>query len=163
MGFSERSDNAVYKEIHFAFITGPDGVGMTNLGTFGGYESTAFDINNLGEVIGIATTADDNAHSFFYSHGDMTNLSMLDAVVSNGWTEITISDINNNGQIVGTGVNSHGQGEVFILSYTPDTQFNPSPIFIPLLLVPEPETYAMLLAGLGLIGFMARRRKEIVK
>lgn len=25
--------------------------------------------------------------------------------------------------------------------------------------VPEPETYAMLLAGLGLIGFSARRRK----
>ena len=24
--------------------------------------------------------------------------------------------------------------------------------------VPEPETYAMLLAGLGLVGFMARRR-----
>ncbi|WP_292921405.1 PEP-CTERM sorting domain-containing protein [Nitrosomonas sp.] len=29
-------------------------------------------------------------------------------------------------------------------------------------LVPEPETYAMLLAGLGLIGFMARRRKEAI-
>jgi len=27
-------------------------------------------------------------------------------------------------------------------------------------LVPEPETYAMLLAGLGLLGFMARRRNE---
>lgn len=27
--------------------------------------------------------------------------------------------------------------------------------------VPEPETYAMLLAGLGLVGFMARRRKQI--
>lgn len=26
--------------------------------------------------------------------------------------------------------------------------------------VPEPETYAMLLVGLGLIGFMARRRRE---
>lgn len=28
--------------------------------------------------------------------------------------------------------------------------------------VPEPETYAMLLAGLGLIGFTARRRKQNV-
>lgn len=26
--------------------------------------------------------------------------------------------------------------------------------------VPEPETYAMLLAGLGVVGFVARRRKE---
>jgi len=26
--------------------------------------------------------------------------------------------------------------------------------------VPEPETYAMLLAGLGLLGGMARRRKS---
>ena len=29
--------------------------------------------------------------------------------------------------------------------------------------VPEPETYAMLLAGLGLIGFMARRRNDLIK
>ena len=27
--------------------------------------------------------------------------------------------------------------------------------------VPEPETYAMILAGLGLVGFVARRRKQI--
>ena len=27
--------------------------------------------------------------------------------------------------------------------------------------IPEPETYTMLLAGLGLLGFMARRRKNI--
>ena len=26
-------------------------------------------------------------------------------------------------------------------------------------IIPEPETYAMLLAGLGLLGFIARRRK----
>lgn len=29
--------------------------------------------------------------------------------------------------------------------------------------VPEPETYAMLMVGLGLVGFIARRRKQISK
>ena len=28
--------------------------------------------------------------------------------------------------------------------------------------VPEPETYAMLLAGLGMVGYLARRRKNTV-
>ena len=28
----------------------------------------------------------------------------------------------------------------------------------PIAVVPEPETYALFLAGLGLLGFMARRR-----
>jgi hypothetical protein len=28
--------------------------------------------------------------------------------------------------------------------------------------VPEPETYGMMMAGLGLIGFIARRRKELM-
>lgn len=32
---------------------------------------------------------------------------------------------------------------------------------VPVAVVPEPETYAMLLAGLGLLGFMARRRKDL--
>ncbi|HEX8405884.1 MAG TPA: collagen-binding domain-containing protein [Duganella sp.] len=31
---------------------------------------------------------------------------------------------------------------------------------VPLAAVPEAETYAMLMAGLGLVGFMARRRKQ---
>ena len=29
----------------------------------------------------------------------------------------------------------------------------------PVAAIPEPETYALMIAGLGLVGFMARRRK----
>ena len=38
--------------------------------------------------------------------------------------------------------------------------FNVQAINVP---VPEPETYAMLLAGLGLVGFVARRRRNTVR
>ncbi len=38
---------------------------------------------------------------------------------------------------------------------------NNSAIFVPPTApIPEPETYAMMLAGLGLMGFVARRRKQ---
>jgi hypothetical protein len=35
-----------------------------------------------------------------------------------------------------------------------------NPLSLGPLVIPEPETYAMLLAGLGLLGFMAHRRKQ---
>lgn len=38
----------------------------------------------------------------------------------------------------------------------------PETIYVRVSAVPEPETYAMLLAGLGLLGFAARRRQENV-
>lgn len=144
-----------------AFIIGTNGVGMTDLGTLGGFASVARDINNSGEVVGVAETASGDNHAFLFSHGGITDLSLLDAVVAAGWTDINVSAINNNGQIVGSGINGDGFSTVFLLSYTPDTVFTPSPIFIPTSPRPEPETYAMLLVGLGLVGFMARRRRNM--
>lgn len=150
---------------HDAFITGPDGMGMTNLGTLGGYFSDALSINDAGEAVGWAETANGDFHAFLYSHGGITDLSLLDVVIAGGWESIsTAIDINNNGQIIGSGVNAHGVSEAFLLSYTPDTIFTPNPIFIPPPPppIPEPETYLMLLAGLGLMGLMAWRRKHNV-
>ncbi|NBQ70248.1 MAG: PEP-CTERM sorting domain-containing protein [Nitrosomonadaceae bacterium] len=128
-----------------AFITEPDGAGMTDLGTLGGLYSRAYAINDSGEVVGVATTAHGESHAFIFSHGGMTDLSLLAPVVAAGWIDLYASSINNNGQIVGVGYHN-GNYEAFLLSFTTA--------------VPEPETYLMLLGGLGLIGYLARRRRK---
>lgn len=76
----------------------------------------------------------------------MTDLSLLAPVVVVGWTELHAQAINDNELIAGWGWHN-GTEQAFLLSFG-----TPLPI-------PEPETYTMLLAGLGLLGFMARRRK----
>jgi len=58
----------------------------------------------------------------------------------------TFSRLSTNGDVSGTGGNG-----IDLLVYGGA---------IPTLAVPEPETYAMLLAGLGMLGFIARRRKQ---
>jgi probable HAF family extracellular repeat protein len=61
-----------------AFITGPNGVGMTNLGTLSGY-SIANDINDAGQVVGWSDTATGSMHAFITGPGGvgMTDLNSL--------------------------------------------------------------------------------------
>ena len=52
----------------------------------------------------------------------------------------------------------HLEGNIIAKAMTTKVEIGFEP-FHPTSPVPEPETYAMLLAGLGLVGFLARRRK----
>ena len=121
-------------------------------------------INNFGQVVGYAGF---NCYcvkdSFVYSDSVMVNISTLNEVVNSGWTNLTAHDINDNGQIVGEGI-LHGIPQTFLLSGANDKDFFHTYVETPMVLehmipVPEPHTYAMLLAGIGLLGFMSRRRK----
>lgn len=81
--------------------------------------STAIDINNLGQVIGLSSgfTPDGAsiAQAFLYDHGIVTNLSTLPDVINAGLKIDTVSGINNLGQIAGYGL-INGEQHGFVLS-----------------------------------------------
>lgn len=79
--------------------------------------------------------------------------SFLDAsTVSAGWVLGTAYLINDQGWFVGDAYNIKNVRHAFLWS--------DAAVTIIVAAVPEPSTYAMLLAGLGLIGFTARHKKE---
>ncbi|UEC01666.1 PEP-CTERM sorting domain-containing protein [Burkholderia vietnamiensis] len=112
------------------------------LGTLGGQMSYAYGINNLGQVVGLAETATGAEHYFLWDaqHGMQDLQSLIDP--SSGWQISGVSDINNVGQIMATACRD-GQCQAALLN--------------PLSAVPEPSTWAFMVAGLGWV--VARRRR----
>ena len=152
VGYSDTADGSRH-----AFITGPNGSGMMDLGDLGADSSQARSINNLGQVVGnLYMDCYCNNNSFVFSDGVMVNIGQLDVVLSSGWTGIVATDINDQGQIVGSGL-LNGNRRAFLLTGADDEEFFRNYVAPP---IPEPSTYAMLLAGLGLVGFMVRRRNR---
>lgn len=121
----------------------------TSLGNGDWLESRAIGINESGQVVGSFRTADSNAyHAVLWNGKVATDLnSFLDASsVSSGWVLSSALDINDHGAIVGIARNSlTGAQRGFLLSVSA---------------VPEPQTYALMLAGLSLIAGIARRRSK---
>jgi probable HAF family extracellular repeat protein len=144
---------AISNEIYVDGVVGNpatlwDGGVATYLGYLGGTQSSGLDINNLGEIVGYSFgTGNSKQYAFLWRDGVITDLnSLLDlSTIDAGWSLSIARAINNNGWIVGDAYNSRtNETHAFLLSVTP---------------VPEPESYAMMLMGIGMLGFMARRRK----
>lgn len=126
-----------------------DGV-ATDLGALDPYQySGANDINNNGEIVGYSILSGNDYATLWDQNGKIYDLnSFLDTEeVKAGWVLTNAVAINDLGQILGFAENTSPglftRGS-FLLTPTP---------------IPEPESYAMLAAGLGVIGFVARRRK----
>ncbi|MES2163675.1 MAG: PEP-CTERM sorting domain-containing protein [Pseudomonadota bacterium] len=142
------SYDTVVGGVHRSFIY-ENGVG-TDLGSlYSPYGNTlAHGLNNFGEVVGGSFEdigADSAGHGFIYSKGQMTDLnSLIDPV--QGWKIVDGASINDHHQILVSlcKADDHWDCRAARLDLT-------SP-------VPEPETYAMLLSGLGLLGWSARRK-----
>lgn len=125
-----------------AFITAPNGAGMTDLGTLGGARSLAFGINASGQVVGLSSTLEWSARAFL-----------------TGPNGVGMSDLND---LIGPGV--LGTDEYLGVAYgindagqiIANSSYELASLLSP---VPEAETWALMLSGLGLVGLSRRLSK----
>jgi probable HAF family extracellular repeat protein len=81
---------------------------LTDLGTLGGAQSFALDINDRGQIAGEADTAAGERHAFLWRDGVMTDLGTL------GGTSSEARALNDRGQVAGVSTTSDGGRHAFL-------------------------------------------------
>ena len=129
------------------------GATATSLSSF---YSLAYDLNNAGDMVGLSYNRQWKGGATLWTMTEGV-YSMIDidsflsaSEIDAGWHLTAAYGINDSGSIVGQSQNTKtGAQHAFLLTANPSESA-----------VPEPATCATLLAGLGLMGFMRRRRKS---
>jgi probable HAF family extracellular repeat protein len=177
----------VYGEhVLHAFITGPNGMGLTDLGTLGLTDSMATGINDFGQVVGYTSTMTGKVHAFITG---ANGAGMTDIAASGALDSFSsyATGINNAGQVVGyyvaidavtgentrhafiTGPNGVGMTDLGALIKLPDNSAsyasdinNSGQVIINIIpSIPEPKIYAMVLAGLIMLSYFMRRKERV--
>ena len=93
-----------------------DGTGMADLGTLGGYVSTAFALDGAGNVVGTAENASAAMRAFLWTQASAAMRDLNDCIpVNSGWVLTEARGVNDAGQIVGNGLHN-GQPRAFLLT-----------------------------------------------
>jgi len=155
--FSVKQDNQV--ELRESTLNFAVGFGTANTTTLYSGTSALFGLNSLSDVQTLspvdALAGTDAADNLLLLSLDSKMLVELDP-----GTGTVLSSLNLAGFTTQAieGVTVDHLGNIYLVaedSGTPNSR-----LFVLTAPVPEADTYAMLLAGLGLVGFMARRRKS---
>lgn len=129
----------------------PDGTFTDLSPLLGTKESQAFGVNSSGTVVGRSIPLNSGISAFVYSDGmgALNLFDVTDPASRSGWSSfVSAQDITEDGSIVGWGVYN-----------TPGSYFGTISSFIltPINAVPEPGTFALLLAGICGLTFTRKR------
>jgi probable HAF family extracellular repeat protein len=141
-GWSTNADGSA----ELAFLAS-DATGMVDLGSLGGTSSRALGLNNLGWAVGLSDIGGGfgfDYHAFLYAEHGMVDLNALVDPLGD-WRLVSAFDVNDAGQILAQACN-----------ITTDACRAVRLDLVPA--VPEPSSWLMLLAGLGLCAIAMRRR-----
>ena len=153
VGWANTSDSKIH-------VTIWNGTTPTDLG-WGNY---ANGINDSGQVVGVAhyNSVTYGSRATIWNGTTPTDLNNFPSVsdIHAGWVLLSATSINDNSAIIGMAINlfNFDLSRPYLLTPCDTCPINDYDHIAPH--VPEPEIYAMFMAGLGLMGFIARRRKN---
>lgn len=165
LGLSVTSSGS-YVDFYFSNI-GPDAASITDI--YFDWSSAAYDLSTVGSVI--TDSGSGVSFSWGASPGDLPGGTGMDIAFVADLATDSDSPVQQKGINPGEWLNIRFAGESFsnvvagldsgdlrVGIHVQGFATGGSESFVTTP-IPEPETYAMLLAGLGLMGFVARRRK----